>query len=190
MWTNSSRSILMFRYISSGLSDFFDIYMHQMYARCIYPNRPLPLSEMRANAGVFWGWFHFQINEQGHKTPGSLASGVFHKLSNSSNLRIYFLSDICMFSYLLEWSCVCVIPANRENKKWKFSFFCRKQQHVNEFWQKVSHSISDYKYGKTRPQGMSLMKNLNFHFLFSPIFRYWPCLLWLIHLVLASVLSV
>ena len=41
---------------------------------------------------------------------------------------------------------------------------------VDEFWQKVSYSIGDYKYVKTGRQCMSLMEN--FPFFEFPIFRY------------------
>ncbi len=59
-------------------------------------------------------------------------------------------------------------PENRELNFWKFSFFHRKLWHVDEFWQKVNHSIGDHKNVKTCRQCMSLMEKTKF--LFSPVF--------------------
>ena len=69
----------------------------------------------------------------------------------------------------------CKIGENKKNAN--SVFFHRKNEHVHQFWQKVSHSVGDYKNVKTRGQCMSLMKKkqLNFHFLnslFSGIASY------------------
>ena len=58
------------------------------------------------------------------------------------------------------------IPENRGIQKMEIQggFFRRKWQHVNEFWQKISHSTGDYKNVQTGPQCMSLIEKIEFLF--------------------------